>query len=440
MKSSRIFKAAVLVAAAAGIMAAGPAESLRDRARRDRLNRYLLPAMRRAGVDTWVVITREHTPDPVSFDVAADRVIGRAVCIFHDEGNALARVAICAGGDEGPLEDSGLYDRVIPYGKEGAAPHVEEEIGKMGPKKIAVDSSREESLADGLTVGNLEWFRSVIGPDLGKLLTPAEPVIVGFRSRKTPEEIDHYRAAVQKTESILREALTPEHVVAGKTTEKDLAAWISKRRSEMGLLCSGEPDQDPSVMAGFARGRSSPTDQLVAPGHVIRIDFGVDDQGYRTQVGRMAYVLRPAEKRAPDDVQRAFDTALAANKAAIAALKPGVTGLAVDQAARAVVTGADYPEYEHATGYPIGFFLHDIGPILGPDWPDRYGKKVRRVVLSDTTFVVEPSVTTPIASVGGPVRFALGEDVVVTDQGAEYLGAPQTQLILIPPAAPPPAQ
>jgi Xaa-Pro aminopeptidase len=435
MKAVRIFEGAVLAVAAVAMIAAGPSEPLRERARRDRLDRYLLPAMRQAKVDTWVVITRAHTPDPVSFDVAADRVVGRAVCIFHDEGNALSRVAICARSDEGPFQASGLYDRVIAFDKEGAAPHVEEEIGKMGPRRIAVDSSREESLADGLTVGNLEWFRSVIGPELGKLLTPAEPVIVAFRSRKTPEEIDHYRAAVRKAESILGEALSSPGFVVGKTTEKDLASWISKRRAEMGLGPAWAAEEDPAVVAGFARGRSTPSDEVIAPGHVLRIDLGVDDGGYKAEVGRIAYLLQTGQKRAPDDVERAFEAVLAADNTALAALKPGATGLAVDRAARSVVTGADYPAYDHATGYPIGFFIHDIGPTLGPDWPNRYGKSVQRLIEPEMTFVLEPSVTTSIASVGGPVDFALAQDVVVTDQGAENLGTPESQIILIP--APP---
>jgi len=410
--------------------------SLRERARKERVDRYLLPAMRRAGVDAWLVVTREGSMDPVAFDVGAEHAVGRVACLFVDRGETLERVAIVAGFDTSAFEQSGLYNRVVPYGKEGLGPPLLEELGKYSPRAIALNQSKDVPLADGLTAGNLQWLRETAG-DFSKRFVSAEALLVSFRSRKTPSEIVKMREAVNKTERILAEALSPAVITPGKTTEKDVADFIRKRRKEMGLGASWSEDQDPNVTAGIARGHSASTDNVITPGAVIRIDCGMDDEGYKTDVQRLAYVLKPGETEAPPEVQKAFDTVKAANRAASAALKPGAKGVDVDRAGRKVVTDAGYPEYVFATGHPIGFYTHDLGPLLAPDWPD-YGKTGSYTIEADQTYAVEPGLRTELPWVfGGPVGLGLEEDYLVTATGSEPLGKPQETLILIPsPAAP----
>src|SRR5215470_14278411 len=128
-----------------------PSGTLMERARKERMDRHLLSAMRRAGVDAWIVVTREGARDPISFDVAAENVVGRAVSLFVDKGDHLEKVAIVASFDTEPFEKSGLYLRVTPYGKEGAGPALKNELDTLTPKAIAVDQSKEEPFADGLT-------------------------------------------------------------------------------------------------------------------------------------------------------------------------------------------------------------------------------------------------------------------------------------------------
>jgi Xaa-Pro aminopeptidase len=391
--------------------------------------------MRRANVDAWLVVTREGSRDPISYDVAAEHSVGRVACLFVDRGETLERVAIVAGFDRSAFEQSGLYNRVVTYGKEGLGPPLLEELGKYTPKTIALNQSKDVPLADGLTAGNLQWLRETAG-DFAKRFVSAEALLVSFRSRKTPSEIGKMREAVVKTEKILAEALSPAVIKPGVTTEKDVAEYIRRRRREMNLGSSWEEDQDPNVTAGIARGHSASTDTVITPGAVIRIDAGVDDEGYKSDVQRLAYVLKPGETEAPPEVQKAFDTVKAANRAASAALKPGAKGIDVDRAGRKVVTDAGYPDYMFATGHPIGFYTHDLGPLLAPDWPD-YGKTGAYPIEPDQTYAVEPGLRTELPWVfGGPVGFGLEEDYLVTATGNEPLGKPQETLILIPAPAP----
>jgi Xaa-Pro aminopeptidase len=406
---------------------------LKIQSRKERMDRYMVAAMRRSGVDSWLVVTREGTVDPIAFDVGADHAVGRAACLFVDKGDRLERVAVVASYDTDAFEKSGLYMRVVPYGKEGAAAALKNEVETLNPKLIAVDMSKDEPLADGMTAGNLQWVRDTIGPDYSKRLVSAEAFLVSYRSRKTPAEIAKLRGVVKKTELILAEALSPAVVVAGKTTEKDVADFIRRRRKEMGLAASWEEDQDPNVMAGLARGHSAASLATIQPGAIIRIDCGMDEDGYKTDIQRLAYVLRPGETEAPEAVQKAFDTVLDANRAAAAALKPGATGTAVDTAARKVITDAGYEEFPHATGHPIGVYTHDIGPLLAPAWPDRYGKMGAYAIERDQTFAIEPALEVELPwMMGGNVGFGLEEDYVVTETGSAPLGTPQAKLILIP--------
>jgi Xaa-Pro dipeptidase len=412
-----------------------PAGTAKTRARKDRIDRYLLAAMRRSGVDAWLVVTREGSPDPVSFDVAADYAVLRSACLFADRGENLERVAIAANFDTEPFSKSGIYSRVLSYGKEGAGPALKAEVERLNPKAIAVDQSRDEPLADGLTAGNLQWLRDTLGPELSKRLVSAEALLVSFRSRKTPAEIAKLREAVARTDRLLAEALSPSVITPGTTTEKDVADFIRRRRREAGLSSSWEEDHDPNVMAGLARGHSEPSSAIIQPGSVVRIDAGVDEEGYKTDLQRLAYILRPGESAAPPEIVKAFETVKAANRAAAAALKPGATGPAVDTAARKVIVDAGYPEYVHATGHPIGFFTHDLGPLLAPDWPDRYGKLGAYAIEPDQTFAIEPSLEVELPwMMGGKVGFGLEEDYVVTSAGSEPLGKLQENLILIPSA------
>jgi Xaa-Pro aminopeptidase len=402
-------------------------------ARKERVSRLMLLALRRANVDSWLVVTREGTVDPVAFDVAAEKAVGRAACLFVDRGEKLESVAVVASYDTDAFEKSGLYTRVVPYGKEGAGPALKAEVEKYNPKAIAVNQSAFEPLADGLTAGSLQWLRDALGADYSKRLVSAEALLVSFRSRKGPAEIAKMRGAVQKTEKILAEALSPAVIVPGKTTEKDVADFIRKRRKELKLGPSWEEDQDPNVMAGLVRGHSEASDNLILPGSVVRIDAGVDEDGYKTDIQRLAYVLRPGETAAPEEVAKAFAAVKAANRAAAAALKPGATGTDVDTAGRAAITSAGYEEFLHATGHPIGFYTHDIGPMLAPAWPDRYGKLGAYTIERDQTFAIEPSLEVELPwTMGGKVGFGLEEDYVVTEKGSEPLGTPQESLILIP--------
>jgi Xaa-Pro aminopeptidase len=141
----------------------------------------------------------------------------------------------------------------------------------------------------------------------------------------------------------------------------------------------------------------------------------------------MWYVLEKGQVAPPDDVLQVWEHTRGALLAGAAALKPGVAGWEVDQAARSYLTSRGLPEYMHAFGHNLGRAAHDGGGLLGPRW-ERYGRTPYRQVQAGNVFAIELNAPAP-----GRGWISLEENVLVTDRGAEWLSTPQTELLIVAP-------
>jgi Xaa-Pro aminopeptidase len=262
------------------------------------------------------------------------------------------------------------------------------------------------------------------GTRYGDRLISAEPIINALRGRKTPTEVERIRKAVAITDEIYGK--TFDHVRVGMT-EKEVAAYMHAQMAEAGVGFAWPRESNPAVNSGpeSLAGHSGPTDIQIEPGHILHWDFGVKYEEYCSDIQRVAYVPRKGETDVPSDVQRGFETVRHAIEEARAAMKPGVQGVKIDTIAREIVTGAGYPEYKHALGHQLGRVAHDGGALLGPLW-EKYGDSPRLKLEVGQIYTIEPSLTVPGYGVVG-----LEEDVVMTETGAEYLGEPQENILLL---------
>jgi Xaa-Pro aminopeptidase len=160
----------------------------------------------------------------------------------------------------------------------------------------------------------------------------------------------------------------------------------------------------------------------IAKGDFVKLDFGVNYEGYCSDIQRN-YFVGPGQ--VPNGVKKMFRTARDANDAALSLLKPGVPGYRVDEVGRRLIVKRGYREYKHALGHVLGRSTHEIGPLLGPGWPNRYGKQVEKAVQKDMVFTIEPSVTSRFGTCN------LEQDVLVTSSGFEELSKPQNELIML---------
>ena len=209
-------------------------------------------------------------------------------------------------------------------------------------------------------------------------------------------------------------------------TEIEIGAYMQAQIEAFGVGPAWHEGHCPTVNAGpdSPVGHVGRTEQAIERGQLLHFDFGVKQDGYCSDIQRVVYLLAAGEEQAPEPVQQGFDTVVRAVQAAVEAMRPGVLGREVDAVARAVVTEAGYPEYKYATGHHLGRLAHDGGGILGPEW-ERYGNTPNRPLEPGHVYTVEPGLAVP-----GYGYVGLEEDVLVTESGAEFLGQPQTKLVL----------
>lgn len=392
---------------------------------RERVERLLPSALETHDIDLWLVFTREEAADPLAVDLGGGDAVARMALLFHRSERGLRKTAIAASYDITPLEETGIYEEVLSYKSEGIKPHLKKFVEDLDPQRIAVNTSRDMPIADGLTSGMRDYLVEVLGEELAARFVSAEPLVASFRGRRLPSEVEILREAARHTDTLMRDALSRTVITPGVTTERDVGTYLRSRTAMLGATVPFI-----SVVAGPSRGHADPSSRVIQRGDLVRIDFGITLNGYSTDLQRTAYVLRVGEKTAPPQILKMWEIARKAADLQIAAMKPGVSGNEIDAIARKMFEEAGFEGPPHGTGHAIGFAVHDVGPLLGPDWPERYGTTVFLKMEEGQTFAVEPILYAPYEDIG-EIHIGLEEDVVITSRGAELLQPKQASLILI---------
>ncbi len=373
-------------------------------------------------IDVWVTFVRETSAggDPVLPLIYGHDLTWQSALIITQSGE---RLAIVGDFEAETARRVGAYNEIIPY-QHSLRGILVGTLERLSPKCIAINYSLNDVLADGLSHGMYQMLLDYLdGTPFRDRLVSAESIIGSLRGRKTAEETRRIRAAVETTRQIY--ARTFNYINVGMS-ERQVADYMHNQLLEFGVEPAWEKDQCPAVNTGpeSVAGHVGPTDLSIEPGHLLHFDFGVRQEEYCSDIQRMVYFLAPGEKQPPDAVQKGFDTAVRAIQEAVAAMKPGILGKEIDAIARRIVTDAGYPEFKHATGHHLGRLAHDGAGILGPEW-ERYGDTPNYPLEAGHVYTVEPSLFVPDYGIIG-----IEEDVLVTEHGAEYLGAPQSELIL----------
>ena len=375
-------------------------------------------------IDLWLtfVIETSVMRDPVMDYIFGDGgLTWPSALIFTRSGE---RIAIVGRYEVDSVQRGGLYATVLGYDT-SIRPLLLSTLERVAPRQIAINTSRDSVHADGLPHGQyLNLLGLLEGTDFVNRLVSAEKIIAALRGRKTPEEQARIRKAVEITDEIFEETFA--HLRPGMT-EIEVAAFMQERVKARGLALAWSAEACPAVNFGPESpvGHSGPTGIKLQRGHSLHFDFGVQYERYCSDIQRMAYLLKEGETSAPAEVQKGFDTIYKANELCRNAMKPGVTGNSIDVIARKAVTDAGYPEYMHALGHQLGRIAHDGGALLGPLW-EKYGNLPNLPLEVGQVFTLEPGLDVP-----GYGHVSLEEDVVVTENGTEYLAAPQRELRLL---------
>lgn len=379
--------------------------------------------LREKQVDLWLTFMRETS---AGYDPVLPMIFGKQTLTWESAlmiSAAGDTIAITGNLDRTLAEDTGAYDTVLGY-DQSIQPVLLETLQRLDPQSIAVNVSKDDVFADGLHAGMYQKLLDFLAgtPYVDRLISAGE-VIASLRGRKSVAEIERLRKSVATAEEIY-DVVFAEMKIG--MSEIEVADIMLAEVAQRGLTTAWAEHSCPGVNAGYAGvvGHASPKDNRVQPGQVVHFDFGVRENEYCSDIQRLVYFCRDGETEAPGAVQHAFATIRRALEAAVAAMKPGITGEEVDTIARTIVMEAGYPEFKHATGHQVGLETHDGGTVLGPAW-ERYGQTPFGRLDVGQVYAVEPTLV-----LEGYGIIGLEEDVLVTENGAVYLSHPQKEIIL----------
>ena len=383
-----------------------------------------LQILKEQNIDMWLTFVRETSGVR---DPALDLLVGPndltwpSALILNRSGQ---KVAIIGNLEKDALQRLGVFDEILGYDR-SIRDLLRETITRLDPQQIAVNTSRNNVHADGLTHAMhgilLEYLA---GTPYTDRLVSAEQVISALRGRKTPTEQARIRRAVEITDEIYQK--TFDFIRVGMS-EIEIGEYMHKLANEYGVGPAWPTENCPAVNSGpnSLVGHNGPTDIRVERGHLLHFDFGVKYDEYCSDIQRVAYVLREGETEVPLEVQRGFITIRTAIEKSREAMKPGVTGNSIDVISREIVTDSGYPEFPHALGHQLGRVAHDGGALLGPLW-EKYGDLPNQKLEAGQVFTIEPSLAVP-----GYGMMGIEEDVVMTENGADYFTEPQKEIVLI---------
>jgi Xaa-Pro aminopeptidase len=203
-----------------------------------------------------------------------------------------------------------------------------------------------------------EWERLAAGA--AKLL-PTTGIVDSFRAVKDADEVVKLSRAAKIADRGL-EALTAETWIGRSERE------LSWRLRELLHAHGADELSFDSIVASGPNGafpHAHPTDRIVEKGTLVTVDWGVRVDGYCSDCTRTF-----STGKLPDELRRAYDVCLDAQKRACAGLKAGLTAVEADALARAPITAAGFGEnFGHGLGHGVGLQVHEA-PRLSSESTD----------------------------------------------------------------------
>jgi Xaa-Pro aminopeptidase len=257
-----------------------------------------------------------------------------------------------------------------------------------------------------LSVRQLARLEAAIGE--GVDLVPAGDLVERLRAVKEPEEIELMTAASELADGVF--AWVIERGLAGRT-ERDVARACEARIRELGA----EPSFSPIVAAGEngALPHAEPGEREIRSQELVVFDMGAQLDGYCSDGTRTFATGDPGE-----EAREVYDLVLAAQLAALAAIRVGASGRDLDAVAREIITEAGHGDhFGHGLGHGVGLEVHE-SPRLAITSEDELRK--------GNAVTVEPGIYLP-----GRFGVRIEDLVVVTGDGYVNLSDTSKELTIV---------
>jgi Xaa-Pro aminopeptidase len=264
-------------------------------------------------------------------------------------------------------------------------------------------TARLGTAAARVAVGGRTWAEHALGVQRalpGSALELASPVIDRLRMVKNAAEVAELAAAGAAIDRV--HARMGEWLRVGRT-EAEVGADIAAA-----ILAEGHVGVDFTIVGSGPNGASphhDVSDRVVQAGDLVVVDIGGETAtGYRSDCTRTYAVGREPGA----EVAEWYGVLQEAQRAASAAVRPGVPAEEVDAVARRVITDAGWGErFIHRTGHGIGLDTHEAPYIVaGNDLP----------LAPGMAFSVEPGIY-----LAGRCGARIEDIVVCTEDGVRTL-------------------
>lgn len=402
---------------------------------KERLDTLVAPLMREVGVDMWILVAGEYDEDPVvktmlpATWLAARRT---TILIFHDRGEeeGVERMAVARY----PVADlfPAAWD---PEAQPDQWQRVAEIVRERDPKAVAVNTSPDFPLADGLSVGMSRKLRDALGDD-AKRLVENHDLALGWLETRTESEMMAYPHIVRIAHAIIAETFSEASITPGVTTTNDLRWTLRQRVVDLGLDTWFHPSvhvQRASQTAFSIANMSLDEGDVIRPGDFLHVDFGITYLRLNTDTQHHAYVLRPGETEAPKGLRDGLAAANRVQDALVEAFETGRSGNDIFMAARSTIDRENIEGtiYSH----PIGFHGHGAGAWLG-SWDSQKpidGGRGDYKLRDNTGWSIELNAQKAVPEWGGQVvRFMTEEDAYWDGETVRYLDGRQKEITLVP--------
>ncbi len=395
----------------------------------------LLPMMRAHGIAMWIVATEEFHDDPLAAHVAPPRpyVGNRDFFVFVDAADAgLKRIAI-TGYTEESL--TAFFEAGEPA---PADTRLKQLVEQYTPKTIGLGIGGSRGMTRSLTHDSYTFIVKAIGDVYAARIVSAQDLIEEYADTRLPDEMPHYRTAVELTEALTRRALSSDVIHPGRTTVGDVRRWLYDALWAHGVRTWFQPDlrvQRAGSAGATSRGflAVAPESLVIERGDVVHLDFGISYMGFDTDWQKMAYVLNDDESDVPEGLKNAMRNTHTLQDAVMRThSRPGrlAADVYTDTMAEMKTRRIEAMIYSH----PIGLHGHGLGASIDFRATQRtdIAQQAQKRLRLGSYISIELNTATPVREWGGQKVFVMMEDDAhLTAQGWEFFRPRQEQWYLV---------
>lgn len=373
----------------------------------------------RHNIDIWLIFTQEtgYECDPVYPLLMGDRDIARGYLLLTQHGG---KTAIVGGLDAAIPASTGVWDDVRVY-KKNADEELIHFLVEHDPGTIAINYSKTNSIADGLTFGKyLNLVDALKDTPYANRLVSAEKLAAELRSVKCSEEVNRIRVAISKTDEVFRrlgEYLRPG--IGGM----EIYGFIQEQIAALGASCAWSRYNCPVLTMGpvpYMGHTPPPAERLWENGWLLQVDLGLRYEGYCSDFQRMFYALKEGEDGPPAEVQSLFRHVHDGITDMIGAIGPSVRNDFPSSLGFARITGNGFPEPAYSAGHQLGRAVHDGGIGL-----IHFRNQRPECLITEGNVLTVEGLETRLEKYGW---VSLEEDIVVTANGCQVLTTRQNEI------------